>query len=289
MTRMLAALVAVLAVMAAAIPSASATPAGGPGKGSAAVEVASASAQASGDGSTATATATCPHGTKAAGGGFDAPSSADVVGLVYESVKVGHSAWRASIQLFDPADPSTVTLTTYVYCRAHFPNTKTSSETVPTSGELQVGPTASASCPRDETAVGGGFHMPPPLGGVSVTDLFFDSLRSGVWGWNARVVTGPAGPSNITSEAYCSKAAATPTEALDTSARSGLDSESVSATASCPEGLTPAAGGFAQPDSSPLSFFFLYASKQVGDSWQVSGLHSGSEPAVALTGAAYCA
>jgi hypothetical protein len=289
MTRMLATLVAVLVAMAALAQAASAKKAHGSAAPSSAVEVGTATAQATGDGTTATATANCPSGTKAVGGGFDAPSSAEVVGLVYESVKVRHSSWRASVQLFDPGDPNTVTLTTYVYCRAHFPNTKTSSDTVPTTGEVQLGPTASASCPRGESAVAGGFHMPPPLGEVSVTDLFFDSLRSGDSGWDARVVTGPAGPSTVTSEAYCSKALAPPTEVQAQSAPVAVDWQPGTASAACPAGLTPAAGGFAQPESNVMSFFFLYSSMRVGDSWQVSGLHSGNEPAVALTGAAYCA
>ena len=290
MTRMLAAAVAVLAGMAALVQAASATPANphGHSGSAAAVTVSSATAQATGDGSMATAAATCPGGTKATGGGFDAPSSAEVVGLVYESVKVQQHAWRASVQLFDPGDPSTLTLTTHVYCRSGSPATKASAETVPTIGELQVGPSASASCPRGEAAVAGGFHMPPPLVGPTVTDLFFDSIRSGDSGWDARVVTGPAGPSSVTSEAYCTKAIAPPAEVTASSRPSGLDFERVTAAATCPAGLAPLAGGFAQPDSGPISFFFVDSSKLVGESWQVSGLHSGGEPAVALTSSAYC-
>jgi hypothetical protein len=274
---------AIVLMISAALPAAAQ---GAPVPG--AVQEASATAQATGDGSTATATATCPAGTKAAGGGFDAPSSIDVIGLVYESVRVSQHAWRASVQLFDMGDPSTLTLTTYVYCRAHLPATKTSTETVSTTGELQIGPTASASCAGDETAIAGGFHMPPPLIAPTVTDLFFDSLRSGDSGWDARVVTGPAGPSTITSEAYCSRRDTPPEEVLSASDPVGLDSVASSATASCPAGLTPAAGGFAQPDSVPVSFFFVTSSRRVGDGWQVSGLHSGGGPAVALQAAAYC-
>jgi hypothetical protein len=58
-----------------------------------------------------------PSEEKRAGGRFDAPSSGDLVGLVYESVKVEQRAWRASVQLLDPGDPSALDLTTYVYCR----------------------------------------------------------------------------------------------------------------------------------------------------------------------------
>jgi len=289
MTRMLAILVAVVVALAALADAASAkNGAHRASRFSGVVEVGTATAEATGDGSTATATASCPHGTKAAGGGFDAPSSAEVIGLVYESVKVGHSSWRSSMQLFDPGDANTVALTSFVYCRTRFPSTKTSTDTVPTTGELQVGPTASAQCPKGESATAGGFQMPPPLGQVSVTDLFFDSLRADPSAWDARVVTGPAGPSTVTSEVYCAKAVAPPTEVQSTSAPVGVDLQTGIATASCPAGTMPAAGGFAQPQSSVDSFFFVYSSMRVGDSWQVSGLHSGGAPAVALTGAAYC-
>jgi hypothetical protein len=290
MNRVLTAIGAVLVLSAAAVQTAPAKPAS-PGNphGQGALVEASATAQATGDASTATATATCPPGTRAAGGGFDAPSSGDVVGLVYESVKVGQRSWRASVQLLDPGDPSTMTLTTYVYCRKHFPVTRSSAETVPTDGQVQIGPTASASCPSARIAMAGGFHMPAPLVSPTVTDLFFDSLRSGDSGWDARVVTGPAGPSTVTSEAYCARRGGLPVESDGSSAPNGLDSVSSTATAGCPAGLSPAAGGFAQPDSAAVSFFFVYSSRRVGDTWQVSGLHTGSEPAVALDAAGYCA
>jgi hypothetical protein len=289
MTRMLTALGAVLVLSAAVVQAAPAkTPSGGGPPDPGAVQEESATAQASGDGSTATATASCPPGTKVAGGGFDAPSSGDVIGLVYESVKVGHDAWRASVQLLDPSDPSTLTLTTYAYCRDHFPVMKTASTTVPTDGHLQIGPTASAGCPTGEVAMAGGFHMPPPLVSPTVSDLFFDSLRSGESGWDARVVTGPAGPSNVTSEAYCARHSGAPVEADGVSSPNGLDSTTSTATASCPAGLSPAAGGFAQPDSSVVSFFFVDSSRRAGDTWQGSGFHSGGAPAVALDAAGYC-
>src|SRR4051794_7228160 len=105
MNRMLTAVCAVLAVSAVAAQAALAKNSShrGPHSTGAVVE-ATATATASGDGSTASATATCPAGTKAAGGGFDAPSSSDVVGIVYESVKVRQHAWRAPVQLLDPGE-----------------------------------------------------------------------------------------------------------------------------------------------------------------------------------------
>jgi hypothetical protein len=291
MTRMLAALAAVSLLTAVAVQSAAAKPGGKAAGGPPApgdVQEQSSSATASGDGATATATATCPSGTKASGGGFSAPPSGDAVPLVYESVKVGHRDWRASVQSLDAGDPDPITLTTYVYCRKHFHPTKTVSTTVPTTGQVHIGPTAEATCPRGETATAGGFSLPAPLISPTVTALFFDSIRSGTSAWDVRVVTGPAGTSNLTSEAYCSQRDA-PLEAVASSAANGLDSTPSTATAACPAGLSAGAGGFAQPGSMVVSFFFVYESRRVGDGWKVSGLHSGSDPAVPLTAAAYCA
>jgi len=285
---MLTALGAALVLTLTAVASAPAKP-GGQGGPPAAdpIAEATATAQASGDGSTATATATCPPGTKAAGGGFEAPPTGGAVAIVYESVKVGQHSWRASVQVLDPAGTGTVTLTTYAYCRAHLSATHTAETTVPTTGQAQFGPTASAACPRDEVAVAGGFHMPPPLLSPTVTALFFDSLRSAS-GWDTTVFTGPAAPSSLTSEAYCARSVDAPAEADGASAPNTLDSTSSTATATCPAGLSPATGGFAQPQSVIVSFFFVYSSKRIGDSWQVSGLHSGGEPGVPLDSAAYC-
>ena len=259
------------------------------GHAAGAIQEVNSTATASGNGSTATATATCPGGTKAAGGGFSAPSSSEAVPLVYESVKVHQKAWRSSVQLLEPGDPSPLTLTTYVYCRSHFPATKTAAATVPTNGHLQIGPTAEATCSPGRVAVAGGFHMPAPLTGPTVTDLFFDSIRSSDTAWDARVVTGPAGPSTITSEVYCARRGGVPVEVTGSSAPNGFDSTTSTATATCPDGLSPAAGGFAQPDSVVFSFFFIDGSRRVDNGWQVSALHIGTDPAIALQAAGYCA
>src|SRR5262249_46523220 len=76
----------------------------------------------------------------------------------------------------------------------------------------------------------------PPLISPLVTDLFFDSMRSGTSGWNARVFTGPAGPSSITSEAYCAPGGNLPVEADASGQPSGLDGDTGTATANCPPG-----------------------------------------------------
>jgi hypothetical protein len=103
------------------------------------------------------------------------------------------------------------------------------------------------------------------------------------------VVTGPAGPSSVTSEVYCARRAGMPVEATGSSSPNGADFVPSTAVATCPADLTPLSGGFAQPQSGATSFFFITGSRRVGDSWHVSGLHAGNDPAVPLVAAAYCA
>jgi hypothetical protein len=262
---------------------------GGGKKHPAAIQERTATGSATGREAIATATATCPKGTKAAGGGFEAPSSIAVVGLVYESVKVGKRSWRASAQLLDLGAPSTLTLTTYVYCRAHFRHTDSGSSTVATDGKPHLGPTGSASCRRGAEAIAGGFTMPPPLQGSMVRSIYFDSLRHGDDAWDARVVTGPAGPSTFTTEVYCSKRIPAPVQASASSSPNANDFTISTASASCEEGLAPAVGGFSQPQSGLGSFFVVFESRRVGAAWQVSGLHTGNNPPVTLNSFAYCA
>src|SRR5262245_17002477 len=182
MSRMLIALTAalVLVVGAAQVSSAKSR------RGTLDATEVSATATASGDGATATATAECPPGTKVAGGGFDAPYSLDVIPIVYESVMTGKRSWRSSVQLLDPGGSSSLTLTTYAYCRPGLPSVKNTTDTVATTGELAMGPVVQASCPSGEAAIAGGFQMPPPLNSGLVSALVFDNLASGGSGWTTR-------------------------------------------------------------------------------------------------------
>lgn len=252
------------------------------------IVTASATGSATGPGSVATATATCPGPTRPLGGGFAMPSSAAVIGIVFESVKVRHRQWRVSAQLLDPGSPSTLTLSTYVYCRKFAPRTSTAVATVPTTGVPQIGPSATASCPSGQQALAGGFATPPPLAGSVVANLILDSHRNGPAAWSTRVATGPAGPSTVTTEVYCAPLAATPVDQVATSDPNSSSLGLSSATAGCPSGSTATAGGFAQPLSQLSSFFFVSESQRVGDGWRASGLHSGLEPGVTLSSVAYC-
>src|SRR2546423_926557 len=147
---------------------------------------------------------------------------------------------------------------------------------------------AQAAFAKQVVAAQGGPPAPGPVQELSASASATGN-RSGPSAWDPRVVTGPAGPSSLTSEVYCARRGAAPTEATGSSAPNGQDSTSSTGVAACPTGLSPAAGGFAQPDSSPISFYFVYESRRVGDTWQVSGLHSGGPQAVAVDVAGYCA
>ena len=255
-----------------------------PKAGSKATTVASASAR--GSESTVTATASCPSGMRVTGGGFNAPSSVEVLGLVYESVRVNPRSWRSSAQLLDMGTTSGLTLSTYAYCEKDAPRIKRRRASVATDGVPQLGPTASARCRRGESALAGGFSTPPPLIGQGVSALVLDSHRNGGSAWDTRVATGSAAPSTLTSEAYCARGGAS----KERSATSPLNTtffETSSATASC----SPSAertGGFAQPLSVLESFLIIYESRRVDGGWRVSGIHSGANPGVAVSALAYC-
>jgi hypothetical protein len=285
MSRKLTTLTASLLLAVAATPVATAQ-AGGP---KASVTEVSATATATGFGATASATAVCPNNTKVVGGGFDAPYSVNVIPIVYESVMTGMRQWRASVQLLDPGGSSSLTLTTYAYCRSGLPNVKSSTASSPTTGEMGLGPTLAASCPDGQGAIAGGFQMPPPLGGEGVVSaLLFEALPSGGGGWDSNYVTGPGGITTVSSVAYCLHRDFAPTQLAATSSPNANDFASSSVAADCPAGTSPTAGGFGQPNSGFASFFLVYESRRVGDSWRVSGVHSGNDPGVPLVSTAYC-
>jgi hypothetical protein len=247
-----------------------------------------ATASATGPGAIASATATCPRGSRAIGGGFRAPSSIAVIGVPFESVKVGQRSWRASMQLLDIGSPSTLALTVQVNCRAKAPSTRTASATVPTDGSSKVGPTATAACPGNRRVVAGGFTMPPPLINLMATSLVFDSHRAGARAWTTRVATGAAAPSTITTEAYCTTRRESFDERSSVSAPNAEEFGLSSALASCNQPPVPFAGGFSQPASDIDSFLVISESISAAGGWQASGIHSGTDPAVTLSAHVYC-
>jgi hypothetical protein len=247
-----------------------------------------ATSTASGTGSIASATATCPKGTLAVAGGFEAPSSSEVLGLVYESVKTGPRTWRASAQLLDIGNPSSLTLEVSVYCKRKFFSARTRRVNSSTDGTPHLGPLVRASCRRSQVAVAGGFSMAPPLHDQMVTALVLDSRRDGPQAWNTFLATGGGGSGAAATEVYCARKQRELAESVAGSAPSAGSFETLTATANCGGDKRPTSGGFAQPQSDVNSFIIVFQSERVGDGWKVSGLHSGMEPPVTLNALAYC-
>jgi hypothetical protein len=247
-----------------------------------------ATAHGAGNGAIVSATASCPKGMRAVAGGFNAPSSVEVLGLVFESVRTASRSWRASAQLLDIGATSGLTLEATAYCKRKFFAGKTRRVTAATDGEPHVGPLVGASCRRSQIAVSGGFTMPAPLFGQAVTALVLDSRRDGAQAWNTWLATGAGGTGSAATEVYCARRQRELSEAVATSAASFTFFESLSATARCAGGNEPTSGGFSQPQSDTNSFLFVYESRRVGGGWKVSGMHSGAEPAVTLNALAYC-
>lgn len=247
-----------------------------------------ATGQGSGMGTIVSATANCPRNMRAVSGGFQAPASIDVIPVVFESVRTASRSWRASAQLLDLGAPSNVTLQTTVYCKHKFFAGKTSRVTSPTDGDPHLGPLVGASCRRSQIAVSGGFTMAAPLTDGAVTALVLDSRRDGAQAWNTWLATGSGGTGAASTEVYCARHQRELTDAVASSPASSTDFETLTATARCAGGKQPTSGGFSQPQSDLSSFVIVTESRRVGDGWKVSGLHSGTDPAVTLNALAYC-
>jgi hypothetical protein len=237
------------------------------------------------------ATATCPGKTRAVSGGFsETPANTELMGLVYESQMIGSNAWRVSVLAFDPGPPSgSISLTAFVYCRRNAPKTKVISAPVTTPPALQVGPSATASCPGKRKAVAGGFATD----GAPIRTIVVESLLSPPAGWRSNVLSAGGGAGTLTGYVYCAKRkkplaapAATSPQTLDLN-------QARSATALCATSKQSAvSGGFSQ---SPLNvngdgnYFSIYESQRVGNGWRVSGFFgSGNTPAT-VTATVYCA
>jgi hypothetical protein len=144
---------------------------------SASAAVVATSLTGSGDGTILSTTATCPKGKRATGGGFNQlDHGKGVVGestvpfaVVYESRKVGQSAWLVSGQITDPRKTGEeVTLIAVAYCRSKkkqgAEKTTEVARTVVSGGNGQSTMlwTNDAVCPKGFHAKAGGFSNPLP-------------------------------------------------------------------------------------------------------------------------------
>ena len=282
------------------------------------VTVVSASKSTTSDGELVTVTATCPTGLIAVGGGFSDPIN--VVGttledlhVVYESRRVGDSAWQVSgARETSAGSPPTLPLTAQVDCRtprlskpkpvkkaaaAKKKKVKriTVSEVSAAGGQAGSGGVSNptASCPAGTQAIGGGYSSTPPpkLNGTPAFPVYFQNLRSSPTAWTSAFTNSGTVARTETSYAYCASGLklidATVTVPLDASSVGGL--KSATAAARCPKGKALLGGGFSttQPGSmGPLAF--LSEAGTVAGGWQVSAYNLSGVPAT-LSASGVCA
>jgi hypothetical protein len=259
------------------------------------ISVASTPAQVSGHLSLASQTATCPKGTRATGGGFSAtPTSAAVSFFVFQSRKLGQTAWQVSAQVVDTVGPAdVVSLTTFVYCRKNAPKTTAVAETVQNAPN-EVGPLAIPTCTKGRKAFAGGFSTPPPgrASGANAA-LVTDSFRVGTETWLTQVTSGPTSPGSLaTGYVYCAKkqqGQGVPRPVKVTSPGNATFGGLVTATAPCRGNIGPVAGGFSQTGISPTNAVYPFQSARVGTTWRAAGSHNGF-PIVpsTISALAYC-
>ena len=247
--------------------------------------VLAAGATTSGNGGIATQTATCPRKTRAVGGGFSGtPANNAILPVVYESQKVGQRAWRAPSQIADTSGPGSVTLTVFVECRRNAPVTTAVATTIPTADTSQVGPSATASCPKGKLQAGG-FAMDPPLNGSTIKALLLSSTVSGPLSWESSVISDHS--STLTSFAYCGKAKKTLHPVTATVTGQPTSGTASTAVAACTG--RPQSGGFSQTAVLAMGggYFLPYESRIDLNTWRVSATHIGTGPEP-LTATALC-
>lgn len=298
----LAAIVLPLAVAAPAAAKKSKSAKPGP------VVTASANSSGTGNQTIVTATAFCPKGTRAVGGGFSSTpptqGADDVNALLYESRKVGQTAWRASLQIGDTDAPTIVSLNTTAYCRRGAPVTQVASLVTQLPASNGISPRTPVECDRKAKAFGGGFALQPPIVASSAaTGWVAESYRDSPRSWVNAAVTSTNGPGVLTSETYCAaiskkkgkkggkkKGLKLPTPSLATSpATSGVPSSSTTATATC-SSRSVVGGGYAQPSAIfpvPPRVAYAYESQRNGSTWRVTALQA-SDAAVTIDSMALC-
>ncbi len=283
----------VLVVAVAAVPSLAATPAGAKkkkGKKPAPV-VRTAAGNAIGNGSVATATATCPSKTKAVGGGFVlSPPGPGLgfFGIVYESVKVGQKAWRASAQNFDGGAPDSLSITTQVICRKGAPSTTTATNTTPKPAVNQIGPTSLASCTGKASAQAPGFLTGLPVSGPAANLIITDSFLAAAKTANTTLISSASATNSLTTNAYCANGKVKQVAGQGSTVSTSLST--VESTATCTGKNKMLSGGFQQEGASttPASYLVPLESQRTGaKTWRVRAVKIGSNPAT-LIGWGHC-
>jgi hypothetical protein len=141
--------------------------------------------------------AKCSSG-KARAGGFLFPPPATTLLFQSDSFRLDSKTWRTGAR--NPGGP-TASFTSYVYCASGKPKARSGSTSVPT--DSTPGTAVSAACKSGTKLLAGGFSQP----GVNAMVYYFpisESFKTGKsWRVSALHLAAPAGPSTLTSYAYC--------------------------------------------------------------------------------------
>ena len=200
---------------------------------------------------------TCPKGMRAVGGGFSGANSffaiiggrmdiIDVV-VVYESRRSGPRSWRTSaILMTPPGNAKPVGIDAFVQCRRFKGKVTEVAAVGPTAVDPAASSSATATCPRRQTPIAGGFStspVPAPGPGLPHPSIY-ENLPVGTWGWRASATPWTQNAVGVTSYAYCVRGKPLVTQIGSTS--DGL----YIGTPPCPRHLQASAGGFQNPPNS---------------------------------------
>jgi hypothetical protein len=168
--------------------------------------------------------------------------------------------------------------------------------TVKVNGNGGTTGTATATCPKGQTPIAGGWNSP---GSVRQSFLTVQaSTRSGKRSWTvSATINGFVTPPqtqwklNLTAYAYCRAGAALKQQVKTASLPlTSSDWSFLTATAKCPKGTSALSGGFRIPAPTTTNAGWIHQSSQKNArSWSASVTAAGIQPSLPVTAIAYCA
>lgn len=169
--------------------------------------------------------------------------------------------------------------------------------TVKVNGNGGTTGTATATCPKGQVPIGGGFNSPGSVRQSFIT--VYSSTRSGKRGWTVSgVINGFVTPPatqfklNLTAYAYCRVGAPLKSQTKTVSLPLIQNNFAfVTATAKCPKGTSALSGGFQIPTPNNSTAGWVHqSSRQSARSWSasVSAATTNSTPSLQMTTIAYC-
>lgn len=225
-----------------------------------------------------TATASCPKGTVAVSGGFSqsppAETSPGHYVNVHDSHRVGSRSWTVSgVQFYN----STSTLTAFAYCRAG-KKPKQAAGTSHLGAAARSEATAIATCPKNQSAIAGGFTVPKLVGSTSTFLTDAETLGKRQWAvTGVRNSTSASSAGVVTSYAYCAKGSRPKTRTGTVSALSKRTplALSIANSPACPSGTKPISGGLRAPytqSGGNRGLTLITDAFLIGSAWRVAGL-----------------